>query len=100
MLQHLRGLPAVDDGNGDVHQDQIGLFGARLRDAFLAIQRLRHCVAEVSQDRGIDDAVVFVVLDEQDSFSVRGHACPHTVRTWIGSDEAGRCCQALPDRLH
>ena len=58
-------------GNRDVHQDQIRLFGPRLRDPFLAVQRLGDRVAEVPQDRGIDDAVVFVVFDEKYRLAVR-----------------------------
>src|SRR5687768_14575646 len=33
VLQNLSGFPAVDDRNGDVHQDQVGLLGARLGDS-------------------------------------------------------------------
>src|SRR6476660_966741 len=69
VLQHLGRLPSVDDRDGDVHQDQVGLFGARLRDALLAVQRFADFVAEVAQDGGIDDAVVLVVFDEQNRFS-------------------------------
>src|SRR5690348_12931235 len=35
VLQHLRRLPAVDDRDRDVHQDQIRALRARLRDPFL-----------------------------------------------------------------
>src|SRR5215204_2861847 len=76
VLEHLRRLPAVDDRDGDVHQDQVGLLRARLRDPLLTVQGLRHPVAEVTQDGGINDAVILVVLDEQDSLTSLVHAGP------------------------
>src|SRR6476659_2398872 len=38
VLEHLGRLPAVDDGNRDIHQDQIGLFRSGLGYPFLAIE--------------------------------------------------------------
>jgi hypothetical protein len=46
----------------------------------------------MAQNGGIDDAIVFVVLDEEDGLPVRSHACPHaasersdnTVPTGVG----------------
>ena len=81
VLEDLRGLPAVDDRDGDVHQDQVGLLGVRLRDPLLPVERLDHGVAEVPQDGGIDDAVVLVVLDEQDGLAICTHSWPHTAGT-------------------
>src|SRR5438094_2309160 len=78
VLQHLRRLPSIDDRNRDIHENEIGLLRSRLRDALLAIQRLCHRVAEMPQDRGIDDAVVLVVFDQQYCLAVRGHESPHT----------------------
>src|SRR5215218_9861109 len=37
VLEHLRCFPPVNDRNGDVHQDQVGLLGPGLTDALLAI---------------------------------------------------------------
>src|SRR5687767_5559240 len=34
VLEHLRRFPSVDDRDGDVHQDEVGLLRAGLRDAF------------------------------------------------------------------
>src|SRR5690349_22077563 len=78
VLQHLRRFPSIDDGNRDVHQDEVWLLRPRLCYSLLAIQRLGHRVAEMAQDRGIDDAVVFVVFDQQYRLAVRGHESPHT----------------------
>src|SRR6185312_9874267 len=76
-LEHLRRFPAVDHRNRNVHQDQIGLLCARLGDAFLAVQCLRDSIAEVLQNRGVHDSVVFVVFHEQHGFqSDAGHSCP------------------------
>src|SRR3712207_3217327 len=50
MLEDLRRLPPVDDGNRDVHQDEVRTFGPGFRDAFLAVQRLAHVVAEMAED--------------------------------------------------
>src|ERR687896_2581652 len=52
-LEHLRGFPPVNDGNGDIHQDQVGLLGARLCDPFLTVEGLHDAVAEMLQDGGI-----------------------------------------------
>src|SRR3954454_6228942 len=78
VLQHLRRFPSVDDGNRDVHQNEVRLFRPRLRNPLLAIQRLGYRVAEMPQDGGIDDAVVFVVFNQQYRLAVRGHESPHT----------------------
>src|SRR6185437_411006 len=64
VLQHLRGLPTVDYGYGDIHQDEIGLLGSRLRDALLAVQRLDDAIAEMLENRRVNDPVVFVVFYE------------------------------------
>src|SRR6185437_10918578 len=64
VLQHLRGLPTVDYGYGNVHQDQIGLLASRLCDALLSVQRLDDTIAEVLENRRVDDPVVFVVFYE------------------------------------
>src|SRR5256885_418912 len=47
VLEHLRRFPAVDDRDGDVHEDQVGLLGARLGYSLFAVQRFAHFVAEV-----------------------------------------------------
>src|SRR5881409_650745 len=53
VLQDLRRLPPVNDGNRDVHEYEVGLLRPCLRDSLLAVQRLGHRVAEMPQDRGI-----------------------------------------------
>src|SRR5688572_16022566 len=91
-LEYLGRLPAIDDRDGDIHQDQVGLFGACLGDAFLAIERLHDPIPEVLQDGGINDAVVFVVLNEKHRLGVVGHASPQTEidRSGKGEPSAGR----------
>src|SRR5688572_5938878 len=76
VLENLRRFPTVDDRDRDIHQDQVGPLGTRLGNTLFAVQRLRHGVAEMPQDRGIDDAVVFIVLDKQDGLSFRAHSIP------------------------
>src|SRR4051812_42506050 len=61
VLEDLRRLPAVNDGDRDVHQDEVRLLGPCLGDTFLAVEGLGYRIAEMAQDGGIDDAVVFVV---------------------------------------
>src|SRR6185437_775012 len=65
MLEHLRGLPAINHRNGDVHEDKIRPGCPCLRDAILTIERFHYVVAEVLKNCGINDAVVFVVFHEQ-----------------------------------
>src|SRR6185312_3906156 len=64
MFQYLRGLPTVDYWYGNVHQDEIGLLGSSLRDALLSVQRLDDTIAEMLENRRVDDPVVFVVFYE------------------------------------
>src|SRR5688572_8322101 len=76
VLQHLSRFPPIDDGNRDVHQDQIRLLRARLGDPFFAVQRLGDRIAEVPQNRGVHDAVVFIVFHQQYRLSIRAHSGP------------------------
>src|SRR5687768_7392844 len=41
VLEHLRCLPPVDDRDRDVHQDQVRLLAARLRDPLFPVEGLR-----------------------------------------------------------
>src|SRR5258708_5134090 len=50
VLENLRGLPAIDDRNGDIHQDEVRLLCPRLGDPFLAVQGLRDGIAEMPQN--------------------------------------------------
>src|SRR4029079_17477742 len=90
VLQHLRRLPSINDGNRDIHQNEVRLLRPRLSDALLAIQRLGDRGAERPQDGGIDDAVVFVVFNQQYRLAVRGHESPHTPAL-ASAMELGRC---------
>ena len=58
------------------------------------VQRFRHLVAEVTKDRGIDDAVVLVVLDEENGLPIWIHTSPRAIRTGRGSSlaRAGKRC--------
>src|SRR5690348_14975241 len=78
VFEHLRRLPSVDDGNRNVHENQVRLLRSRLGDTLLAVQRLGDRVAEMTQDGGIDDAVILVVFNQQYRLAVRGHESPHT----------------------
>ncbi len=49
VLQHLRRFPPVDDGNRDVHEDQIRLLSPGFTDALFAVERFRDGVAEVTE---------------------------------------------------
>jgi len=77
VLEHLRRFPPVDDRNGNVHQNEVGLFCPRLADAFFPVQRFRDRIAEVPEDRGINDAVILVVFHKQDCLPLPVHASPH-----------------------
>src|SRR5690348_5988024 len=48
VLQHLGCFPTVDDGDRDVHENQIRMLAPRLRNTFLAVQRLGDRVAEMA----------------------------------------------------
>src|SRR6185437_14324615 len=65
VLEHLGGLPSIDHRNGDVHEDEIRLRRPGLCDAILAIERFHDVIAEVLENSGINDAVVFVIFHEQ-----------------------------------
>src|SRR6266480_376252 len=69
VLQNLGCLPAVDDRDGDIHQDQVRLFRPGFCDSFLSVQCLSDLVAEVLQNRGIDYTIVLVVLHQQYHFT-------------------------------
>jgi hypothetical protein len=86
-LEHLRRLPPIDDRDGDVHQDQVRLLGTRFRDAFLTVECLHDPIAEMLQYGGINDAVVFVVFNEQHRLGVVGHASPQTEIDRSGEQE-------------
>src|SRR5688572_15231253 len=47
LLEDLRRFPAIDDRDGDVHEDQVGLLRPCFRDPLLAVQRLHYPVPEV-----------------------------------------------------
>src|SRR3982074_781727 len=69
MLQHLRRLPAINDRDGYVHQNQIWLFRPGFGYAFLAIERFSYLVTEMLQDGGIDYTIVLVVFHQQYHFT-------------------------------
>src|SRR5438876_8796065 len=69
VLQDLGCLPAVDDRDGYIHQDQVRFFRPRLCDSFLSIQGFSDLVAEVLQNGGINYPVILVVLDQQYHFT-------------------------------
>src|SRR5687768_12601797 len=64
VLQDLCRFPSVDDRDGDVHQDQVGLFRPRLGDTLLSVQSFGYFVTEVLQDGGVDYTIVLIVLDQ------------------------------------
>src|SRR5690606_38001796 len=70
-------LPPVDLWDRDVHEDQVGMLLAGPGDALLAIARLEHVIADMVQDRPVDDEVVLVVFDEENGL-LRG-----IVHGWI-----------------
>src|SRR5688572_9807061 len=77
-LQDARGLPPVDQRNGDVHEDQVGRQLPRALDAFGARYRLGDLVSRVAQEARVYDPVVLVVFDEQ--HGLRG-VIAHALRT-------------------
>ena len=97
-LDAARRLVAVDDGQLDVHQDQVGLLLLRQLDALLAVDGLDQLVAGAGQQVAQDGAVVLLVLDDEDALA---HAAP---RALLGPDrklEAGRsspCPAPIPPR--
>src|SRR5665213_254186 len=64
VFEHLRRLPAVNHRYRDIHEDQIGLLGASFRYALLSVQSLKYAIAEMLENRRVDDTVVFVVFHE------------------------------------
>ena len=58
-------LPAVDDRQAHVHQDDVGLFAAREIDALLAVHGEHHLEAAADQPAREHVAVHFVVFDQQ-----------------------------------
>jgi cytidylate kinase len=57
VFEDLGCLPAVDHRDGDIHQDEIGLFGARLGDSLLSYKKLYHF------DFGNDISVFDKIID-------------------------------------
>ena len=86
-------LDAVDVGQLDVHQDQVGAMLVREADAFLAGRRLERRVAVVAQDVAHELHVLLVVLDDQD----RAHWT--TFRFMRSQHSAGLSTAAVGRRL-
>ena len=71
-------LVAVEAGELDVHQDQVGALLLRRRDPFLAGHRLDQLEAGARQEVAQDAPVVLVVLDDQDALAHAHSACRST----------------------
>src|SRR5262245_5469842 len=72
-LEPPRRFPAVDDGNGDVHENEAGMSRLGGVDASLSVARLDHVKTCVAQDGRVNDEVVLVVLDEKYGLLRGGH---------------------------
>src|SRR5215217_6908260 len=77
VFQHLGGFPSVDNRNRYVHEYEIGPGGPGLGDPLLAIPCLSHFVAEVLENGGVNDTIVFIILNKQNHFTRLAHLASH-----------------------
>src|SRR5688572_7565170 len=71
LAQDASGLPTVHPRNRDVHQDEVGLDGARELDGPYAVLRFDDLIPEMAQHGAVDDPVVLVVFDEEQGLACR-----------------------------
>ena len=65
-LEQPGGLPSIDDWHLEVHQDQVGRMEPCLLDGIAAVVREQDVI--VGEDRREDNAVVFLIVCNQDEF--------------------------------
>src|SRR5690606_2753278 len=66
-------LPAIELGDRDVHQDQVGQVFPRAAHTLFTVAGFDDRVADMFEDSPVDDEVVLIVLDQKDRLSRVAH---------------------------
>jgi hypothetical protein len=77
VLQDLSRFPAIDYRDRDIHEDEVGLGCSGLGYSLFPIPCFSHFVAEVLENGGVHDTVVFVVLNKQNHLTRLAHLTSH-----------------------